>query len=59
MSDFKDISLKNHGVSMSDNLLTLYVDIEEVINKFTPDEIIDNVYNLEEFYKILKKEFEA
>jgi hypothetical protein len=59
MSDFKDISLKNHGVSMSDNLLTLYVDIEEVINQFTPDEIIDNVYNLEEFYKILKKEFEA
>jgi 4'-phosphopantetheinyl transferase EntD len=59
MSDFKDINIKNHGVSMIDNLLTIYVDIEEVINQFTADEIVDNAYNIEELYKILKKYFEG
>jgi 4'-phosphopantetheinyl transferase EntD len=37
----------------------MIVDIEEVINQFTADEIVDNVYNREEIYKLLKKEFEA
>ena len=28
-------------------------------NQFTADEIVDNVYNREEIYKLLKKEFEG
>jgi len=59
MSDYKEIKLKDQDISISNNELTMIVDIEEVINQFTADEIIDNVYNREEIYKILKKEFEV
>jgi len=52
----KEIKLKNQGLSISNNELSMTVDI---INQFTADEIVDNVYNREEIYKILKKEFEA
>lgn len=57
--DYKEIKLKDQDISISNNELTMMVDIEEVINQFTADEIVDNVYNIEELYKILKKEFEG
>jgi argonaute-like protein implicated in RNA metabolism and viral defense len=57
--DYKEIKLKDQSLSISNNELTMMVDIEEVINQFTADEIVDNVYNREEIYKILKKEFEG
>ena len=56
--DYKEIKLKDQCLSISNNELSMTVDIEEVINQFTADEIVDNVYNREELYKILKKEFE-
>jgi hypothetical protein len=59
MSDYKEIKLKDQGLSINNNELTMTVDIEEVINQFTADEIVDNVYNREEIYKLLKKEFEG
>jgi 4'-phosphopantetheinyl transferase EntD len=59
MSDYKEIKLKDQGLSISNNDLSMTVDIEEVINQFTADEIVGNVYNREEIYKILKKEFEG
>lgn len=59
MSDFKEIKLKDQNLFISNNELSMTVDIEEVINQFTADEIVDNVYNREEIYKLLKKEFEA
>ena len=59
MSDYKKIKLKDQCLSISNNELSMTVDIEEVINQFTADEIVDNVYNREEIYKILKKEFEG
>ena len=55
----KEIKLKDQGLSINNNELTMTVDIEEVINQFTADEIVDNVYNREEIYKILRKEFEG
>jgi len=58
MSDYKEIKLKDQDLSISNNELSITVDIEEVINQFTADEIVDNVYNREEIYKLLKKEFE-
>ena len=57
--DYKEIKLKDQDISISNNEITMMVDIEEVINQFTADEIVDNVYNIEELYKILKKEFEG
>ena len=57
--DYKEIKLKDQSLSINNNELTMTVDIEEVINQFTADEIVDNVYNREEIYKILKKEFEV
>jgi 4'-phosphopantetheinyl transferase EntD len=57
--DYKEIKLKDQCLSISNNELSMIVDIEEVINQFTADEIVDNVYNREEIYKLLKKEFEA
>jgi 4'-phosphopantetheinyl transferase EntD len=59
MSDYKEIKLKDQNLFISNNELSMTVDIEEVINQFTADEIVDNVYNREEIYKLLKKEFEA
>jgi 4'-phosphopantetheinyl transferase EntD len=59
MSDYKEIKLKDQNLFRSNNELSMTVDIEEVINQFTADEIVDNVYNREEIYKLLKKEFEA
>jgi 4'-phosphopantetheinyl transferase EntD len=59
MSDYKEIKLKDQELSISNNELSMTVDIEEVINQFTADEIVDNVYNREEIYKILRKEFEG
>jgi hypothetical protein len=59
MSDYKEIKLKDQGLSINNNELTMIVDIEEVINQFTADEIVDNAYNIEELYKILKKYFEG
>jgi len=59
MSDYKEIKLKDQDLSISNNELSMTVDIEEVINQFTADEIVDNVYNREEIYKLLKKEFEG
>jgi 4'-phosphopantetheinyl transferase EntD len=59
MSDYKEIKLKDQGLSISNNELSMTIDIEEVINQFTADEIVGNVYNREEIYKILRKEFEA
>ncbi len=58
MSDYKEIRLKNQDLHISNNELIITVDIEEVINQFTLDEIIDNIYNLEKLYEILKKEFD-
>lgn len=58
MSDYKEIKLKDQNLFISNNELSMTVDIEEVINQFTADEIVDNVYNREEIYKILRKEFE-
>lgn len=55
----KQIKLKDQDISISNNEITMMVDIEEVINQFTADEIVDNAYNREELYKILKKEFEG
>ena len=55
--DYKEIKLKDQSLSISNNELTMMVDIEEVINQFTADEIVDNFYNREEIYKILRKEF--
>ena len=57
--DYKEIKLKDQCLSISNNELSMTVDIEVVINQFTADEIVDNVYNREEIYKILKKEFEG
>ena len=57
--DYKEIKLKDHDLSISNNELTMIVDIEVVINQFTADEIVDNLYNIEELYKILKKDFEG
>jgi 4'-phosphopantetheinyl transferase EntD len=57
--DYKEIKLKDQCLSISNNELSMIVDIEEVINQFTADEIVDNVYNREEIYKLLKKEFEG
>ena len=59
MSDYKEIKLKDQNLFISNNELSMTVDIEEVINQFTADEIVDNVHNREEIYKILRKEFEA
>jgi len=59
MSDYKEIKLKDQNLFISNNELSMTVDIEEVINQFTADEIVDNVYNREEIYKILRKEFEG
>jgi 4'-phosphopantetheinyl transferase EntD len=59
MSDYKEIKLKDQNLFISNNELSMTVDIEEVINQFTADEIVDNVYNREEIYKLLKKEFEG
>lgn len=59
MSDYKEIKLKDQNLFISNNELSMTVDIEEVINQFTADEIVDNVYNREEIYKLLKKDFEA
>ena len=58
MSDYKEIRLKNQDLDISNNELIMIVDIEEVINQFTIDEIIDNIYNREKLYEILKKEFD-
>jgi 4'-phosphopantetheinyl transferase EntD len=55
--DYKEIKLKDQGLSISNNELSMTIDIEEVINQFTADEIVDNFYNREEIYKILRKEF--
>ena len=57
--DYKKIKLKDQGLSISNNELTMIVDIEVVINQFTAEEIVDNFYNIEEIYKILKKDFEG
>ena len=57
--DYKEIKLKDQCLSISNNELSMTVDIEVVINQFTAEEIVDNVYNREELYKILKKEFEG
>ena len=57
--DYKEIKLKDQSLSINNNELTMTVDIEEVINKFTADEIVDNFYNREEIYKLLRKDFEA
>jgi 4'-phosphopantetheinyl transferase EntD len=59
MSDYKEIKLKDQNLFISNNELSMTVDIEEVINQFTADEIVDNVHNREEIYKILRKEFEG
>jgi len=59
MSDYKEIRLKNQDLHISNNELIIIVDIEDVINQFTLDEIIDNIYNLEKLYEILKKEFDG
>jgi hypothetical protein len=59
MSDYKEIKLKDQALSINNNELTMTVDIEEVINQFTAEEIVDNAYNIEELYKILKKYFEG
>lgn len=59
MRDYKEIKLKDQDISISNNEITMMVDIEVVINQFTAEEIVDNVYNIEEIYKILKKEFEG
>ena len=56
--DYKEIKLKDQDISISNNELTMMVDIEVVINQFTADEIVGNTYNREEIYKMLKKEFE-
>jgi hypothetical protein len=55
--DYKEIKFKDQCLSISNNELSMMVDIEEVINQFTADEIVDNFYNREEIYKILRKEF--
>jgi hypothetical protein len=55
--DYKEIKLKDQSLSISNNELTMMVDIEEVINQFTADEIVDHFYNREEIYKILRKDF--
>ena len=55
--DYKEIKLKDQSLSISNNELSMTIDIEEVINQFTADEIVDNFYNREEIYKILRKEF--
>lgn len=57
--DYKEIKLKDQCLSISNNELSMRVDIEVVINQFTADEIVDNLYNIEELYKILKKYFEG
>jgi 4'-phosphopantetheinyl transferase EntD len=59
MNDYKEIKLKDQNLFISNNELSMTVDIEEVINQFTADEIVDNVHNREEIYKILRKEFEG
>lgn len=55
----KEIKLKDQDISISNNEIIMMVDIEVVINQFTADEIVGNVHNREELYKILKKEFEG
>ena len=57
--DYKEIKLKDQDISISNNEITMMVDIEVVINQFTAEEIVDNLYNIEELYKILKKDFEG
>ena len=59
MSDYKEIKLKDQNLFISNNELSMTVDIEEVINQFTADEIVDHFYNREEIYKLLRKEFEG
>ena len=59
MRDYKEIKLKDQDISISNNELTMMVDIEVVINQFTAEEIVGNAHNIEELYKILKKEFEG
>jgi len=59
MNDYKEIKLKDQNLFISNNELSMTVDIEEVINQFTADEIVDHFYNREEIYKLLKKEFEG
>jgi len=58
MSDYKEIKLKDQDLSINNNELIMIVDIEEVINQFTLDDIIDNIYNREKLYDLLKKEFD-
>lgn len=55
--DYKEIKLKDQGLSISNNELSMTIDIEEVINQFTADEIVDNFYNREEIYKIIEKRY--
>ena len=57
--DYKEIKLKDQCLSISNNELSMIVDIEVVINQFTAEEIVDNFYNIEEIYKILKKDFKG
>ena len=59
MRDYKEIKLKDQDLSISNNEVTMMVDIEVVINQFTADEIVDNFYNIEEIYKILKKDLSS
>jgi len=40
MSDYKEIKLKDQNLFISNNELSMTVDIEEVINQFTADEIV-------------------
>lgn len=57
--DYKKIKLKDQDISIIDGEISMMVDIEEVINQFTADEIVDNAHNIEEIYKMLKKYFEG
>ena len=57
--DYKEIKLKDQDISIINGEIAMMVDIEEVINQFTADEIVDNAHNIEELYKILKKDFEG
>lgn len=59
MKDYKEIKLKDQDISISNGEISMMVDIEEVINQFTADEIVDNAHNIEEIYKMLKKYFEG
>lgn len=57
--DYKEIKLKDQDISIINGEIAMMVDIEEVINQFTADEIVDNAHNIEEIYKMLKKYFEG